>query len=46
MRQQAEVATLGIWVFLATEVLFFSGMLLAYTVLRHAYPEDFAEGRA
>jgi len=43
MRQQAEAATLGIWVFLATEVLFFSGMLLAYTVLRHAYPEGFAE---
>ena len=31
------------WVFLATETLFFSGMLLAYTVLRHAYPEGFAE---
>ena len=43
MRQQAEAAALGIWVFLATEVLFFSGMLLAYTVLRHAYPEGFAE---
>jgi len=43
MRQQADTAALGIWVFLATEVLFFSGMLLAYTVLRHAYPEGFAE---
>src|SRR5881392_2422551 len=43
MPQQAEAATLGIWVFLATEVLFFSGLLLAYTVLRHAYPEGFAE---
>src|SRR5205085_2594893 len=43
MPQQAEAATLGIWVFLATEVLFFSGILLAYTVLRHAYPAGFAE---
>src|SRR5216110_262249 len=41
--QQAEAATLGIWVFLATEVLFFSGMLLAFTVMRHAYPAGFAE---
>src|SRR5205823_11907772 len=43
MPQQAEAATLGIWVFLATEVLFFSGMLLAYAVLRKAYPAGFAE---
>jgi cytochrome c oxidase subunit III len=43
MPQQAEAATLGIWVFLATEVLFFSGLLLAYAVLRHAYPVGFAE---
>ena len=43
LAQQAEAATLGIWVFLATEVLFFSGMLLAYAVLRHAYPAGFAE---
>src|SRR6185312_11546168 len=43
MPQQAEAATLGIWVFLATEVLFFSGLLLAYTVLRKAYPVGFAE---
>ena len=43
MPQQAEAATLGIWVFLATEALFFSGMLLGYAVLRHAYPAGFAE---
>jgi cytochrome c oxidase subunit 3 len=41
--QQTEAATLGIWVFLATEVVFFSGLLLAYTVLRHAYPAGFVE---
>jgi cytochrome c oxidase subunit 3 len=43
LRQQHEVAVLGIWVFLATEVLFFGGLLLAYAVYRYAYPEAFAE---
>jgi len=31
------------WVFLATEVLFFGGLILAYAVYRHAYPQGFAE---
>src|SRR4051812_46940798 len=43
LRQQSEVATIGMWAFLATEVLFFGGMLLAYTVYRTAYSEGFAE---
>ncbi|WP_448192573.1 cytochrome c oxidase subunit 3 family protein [Azospirillum sp. sgz301742] len=43
MRQQAETASLGLWVFLATEVLFFGGMLFAYTVYRAVYPDGFAE---
>ncbi len=41
--QQAETATFGMWVFLATEILFFGGMLLAYTWLRTTYPEGVAE---
>jgi hypothetical protein len=32
------------WVFLATEVLFFGGMFLAYTLYRQAYPEIFHQG--
>ena len=32
LEQQADVAAFGMWVFLATEVLFFGGMLLAYAV--------------
>jgi cytochrome c oxidase subunit III len=40
--QQHDAAQLGIWVFLATEVLFFGGLILAYCVYRHAYPDDFA----
>ena len=35
---------LGMWVFLATEVLFFGGMFLAYALYRHAYPESFRRG--
>ncbi len=41
--QQREAATLGMWLFIATEVLFFGGMFLGYTVYRHAYPVAFAE---
>lgn len=41
--QQGETAQLGIWVFLATETLFFGALLFGYAVLRHAYPEGFAE---
>ena len=40
--QQKTAATLGMWVFLATEVLFFGGMFLAYVVYRTMYPAAFA----
>ena len=39
--QQHEVGTLGMWLFLATEVLFFGGVLLALEVYRYLYSEDF-----
>jgi len=42
LRQQHDVAELGMWVFLATEVLFFGGLFLAYTVYRHGDPQGFA----
>jgi cytochrome c oxidase subunit 3 len=40
--QQKEAATLGMWVFLVTEVLFFGGLFLAYSIYRAWYPEAFA----
>jgi cytochrome c oxidase subunit III len=40
--QQHEAAELGIWTFLATEVLFFGGLILAYCVYRYRYADDFA----
>jgi cytochrome c oxidase subunit 3 len=40
--QQREAATLGMWVFLVTEVLFFGGAFAAYSIYRSWYPEAFA----
>jgi cytochrome c oxidase subunit III len=37
--QQHEAATLGMWLFLATEVLFFGGLFAAYMLYRVWYPE-------
>ncbi len=42
MEQQREAGTLGMWVFLVTEIMFFGGMFLAYTLYRSAYPASFA----
>jgi cytochrome c oxidase subunit 3 len=42
MEQQREAGTLGMWVFLVTELMFFGGMFLAYTLYRSAYPQAFA----
>jgi len=41
--QQKEAATLGMWAFLATEVLFFGGLFAAYLIYRVWYPETFGE---
>jgi cytochrome c oxidase subunit 3 len=42
--QQRESAKLGMWVFLATEVMFFGGMITGYIVYRDAYPDAFSAG--
>ena len=39
--QQKEAATLGMWIFLATEVLFFGGLFVTYLVYRNWYPGAF-----
>jgi cytochrome c oxidase subunit 3 len=44
MEQQQEAATLGMWVFLVTEVMFFGGLLMAYLLYRVWYPEAWAIG--
>ncbi len=39
--QQKDASTLGMWIFLITEIMFFGGMFLTYTVYRSAYPAIF-----
>jgi len=41
--QQKSAASLGMWVFIAQEIMFFGGMFTAYTVYRNLYPAAFAE---
>jgi cytochrome c oxidase subunit III len=41
VEQQHAASELGMWVFLVTEVLFFGGLFLLYTIYRYAYPEAF-----
>jgi cytochrome c oxidase subunit 3 len=43
MADQAEASTLGMWVFLVTEIMFFGGLFMAYLVYRSAYPTGFQE---
>jgi cytochrome c oxidase subunit 3 len=40
--QQFEASTLGMWAFLVTEILFFGGLFLGYSIYRSLYPEAFA----
>lgn len=39
-----DAAKLGMWLFLATEILLFAGMFCAYAVFRMLYPQAFANG--
>jgi cytochrome c oxidase subunit III len=42
--QQRSAASLGMWLFLATEVMFFGGMFCAYLIYRYWYFDEFAAG--
>ena len=44
MEQQQESATLGMWLFLVTEIMFFGGLFMAYLLYRIWYPAAWAEG--
>jgi cytochrome c oxidase subunit 3 len=44
LEQQKDTATLGMWIFLATEVLFFGGLFLTYSINRHMYSQAFGVG--
>ena len=42
--QQYEAASMAMWCFLITEILFFGGVFLAYAIYREMYPQAFAAG--
>jgi cytochrome c oxidase subunit 3 len=44
LTQQYEASRLGMWAFLLTEVMFFGGLFVGYTVYRTAYPGGFMAG--
>jgi cytochrome c oxidase subunit 3 len=44
LTQQYEASRLGMWAFLLTEVMFFGGLFVGYTVYRTAYPAGFVAG--
>ena len=46
LEQQHEAATLGMWIFLATELMFFGGLFTAYAVYRHTHAEEFTAASA
>src|SRR5215510_2096120 len=44
LEQQYEASRLGMWAFLLTEIMFFGGLFVGYTVYRTAYLAGFVEG--
>ncbi len=42
--QQYEASSLGMWIFLATEIMFFGAVFTAYTVYRNLYTTAFETG--
>jgi cytochrome c oxidase subunit III len=44
LEQQQESATLGMWIFLVTEIMFFGGLFMAYLLYRVWYPAAWSEG--
>ena len=41
LRQQAEASKLGMWTFIAQEIMFFGGLFLTYTVMRGTHQHAF-----
>jgi cytochrome c oxidase subunit III len=43
LAEQKEASSLGMWVFIAQEIMFFGGLFLAYAVYRNVYPEAYID---
>ena len=41
LEQQKEASTLGMWLFLVTEIMFFGGLFTTYVVYRSSWPAEF-----
>jgi cytochrome c oxidase subunit III len=46
LEQQHEVGTLGMWMFLATEVMFFGGALTAFEIYHYEFPVEWMRSSA
>ena len=44
LEQEYSSSKLGMWLFLATEILLFAGLFVSYAVFRSSHPELFAWG--
>jgi cytochrome c oxidase subunit III len=44
LEQQREAGSIGMWVFLVTEIMFFGGLFMAYLLYRYKYPGGFVAG--
>jgi cytochrome c oxidase subunit 3 len=44
MEQQRQSTSLGMWLFIAQEIMFFGGLFTGYAVYRNLYPEAFVAG--
>src|ERR1700719_2061725 len=43
MAQQADTTKIGMWLFLATEVLLFGGLFVGFGLMQARYPREFVE---
>ena len=45
MEQQEESVSIGMWMFLVQEIMFFGGLFTAYLVFRSKYPDGVCRGQ-
>ena len=43
MEQQFDTSKLGMWLFIATEILLFGGLFVGFGLMQHQYPREFIE---
>src|SRR2546422_1159693 len=43
MEQQFDTSKIGMWLFLATEVLLFGGLFVGFGMMQSRYPQEFLE---